>query len=209
MTIDILIHIALLIAAYLIGSFSSAFWLVKWFYKSDIRQLGSKNAGATNVFRVFGYKPAIPVFIVDVAKAFAAMQLIYFSNIENELINTVFFLALGIAAFVGHVFPVFSSFKGGKGVACFLGIVLAVDPLIAFFAVLVFVIVLLVSQTVSLSSLIASFAYAIIMFIKINDSNLPILIFSVIVPIVMVLTHIANIKRIFKGEEKRIFSYRK
>ncbi|HRW21089.1 MAG TPA: glycerol-3-phosphate 1-O-acyltransferase PlsY [Bacteroidales bacterium] len=209
MTIDILIHIALLIAAYLIGSFSSAFWLVKWFYKSDIRQLGSKNAGATNVFRVFGYKPAIPVFIVDVAKAFAAMQLVYFSNIENELINTVFFLALGIAAFVGHVFPVFSSFKGGKGVACFLGIVLAVDPLIAFFAVLVFVIVLLVSQTVSLSSLIASFAYAIIMFIKINDSNLPILIFSVIVPIVMVLTHIANIKRIFKGEEKRIFSYRK
>ncbi|HXK81811.1 MAG TPA: glycerol-3-phosphate 1-O-acyltransferase PlsY [Bacteroidales bacterium] len=209
MTIDILIHIALLIAAYLIGSFSSAFWLVKWFYKSDIRQLGSKNAGATNVFRVFGYKPAIPVFIVDVAKAFAAMQLVYFSNIENELINTVFFLALGIAAFVGHVFPVFSSFKGGKGVACFLGIVLAVDPLIAFFAVLVFVIVLLVSQTVSLSSLIASFAYPIIMFIKINDSNLPILIFSVIVPIVMVLTHIANIKRIFKGEEKRIFSYRK
>jgi acyl phosphate:glycerol-3-phosphate acyltransferase len=209
MITNIFINTALLILAYLIGSFSSAYWFVKWFRNSDIRKLGSKNAGATNVFRVFGYKLAIPVFIIDVVKAFAAMQLVYFSNIENELINTVFFLALGIAAFVGHVFPVFSSFKGGKGVACFLGIVLAVDPLIAFFAVLVFVIVLLVSQTVSVSSLIASFAYAIIMFIKINDSNLPILIFSAIVPIVMVLTHIANIKRIFKGEEKRIFSYRK
>lgn len=206
---DILIHLALLIAAFFIGSFSSAYWLIKWFYKSDIRQLGSKNAGATNVFRVFGYKPAIPVFIIDVAKAFAAMQLVYFSNIENEIINTMFFLALGIAAFVGHVFPVFSSFKGGKGVACFLGIVLAVDPLVAFFAVLVFVVVLLVSQTVSISSLIASFAYAIIMFIKFNDSNLPILIFSILVPIVMVLTHIANIKRIIKGEEKKIFTYRK
>ena len=152
MTIDILIHIALLIAAYLIGSFSSAFWLVKWFYKSDIRQLGSKNAGATNVFRVFGYKPAIPVFIVDVAKAFAAMQLIYFSNIENELINTVF-SCTWYSCFCQSCFPVFSSFKRGK-VACFR-YCSNFDPLIAFCRI-GFCYSIASLQTVSLSSLIAS-----------------------------------------------------
>jgi acyl phosphate:glycerol-3-phosphate acyltransferase len=209
MITNIFINTALLILAYLIGSFSSAYWFVKWFRKSDIRKLGSRNAGATNVFRVFGYKLAIPVFIIDVVKAFAAMQLVYFSKIDGDVVHTIYFLILGIAAFIGHVFPVFSNFKGGKGVACFLGVVIAVNPLVALFAVLVFILVLLISRTVSISSLSASFAYTGIMFIKFYDSNLPILIFSIIVPLIMVITHIENIKRIIRGEEKKIFSYRK
>ncbi|MCF0207731.1 MAG: glycerol-3-phosphate acyltransferase, partial [Bacteroidales bacterium] len=130
----IIIIICLAIAAYLMGSFSSALWFGKWFYKIDIREHGSKNAGSTNVLRVLGWKCAIPVFIVDILKSFIPtmffvmiLNSLALNGTPNELIvgtesYYLFQLLFGIAAIIGHILPIFSRFKGGKGVASMLGL---------------------------------------------------------------------------------------
>jgi len=110
------------IVSYLIGSFSSAVWFGKWFFGVDVREHGSKNAGATNTFRVLGYKAGIPVFIADILKSFLAVQLI--NLIPDIVLETEFYyqikLVFGISAVIGHIFPLYTGFRGGKGVASIL-----------------------------------------------------------------------------------------
>ena len=117
----------LIIAGYLLGSIPSAVWIGKWFYHTDVREHGSHNAGATNTLRVLGRRAALPVFVIDAAKGYAAVMLSHFTELEGD---ALFFLKIGLtaAAILGHIFPLFAGFKGGKGVATMAGCMLAIAP---------------------------------------------------------------------------------
>jgi glycerol-3-phosphate acyltransferase PlsY len=208
--LNILLYFILLLGAYLIGSFSSAYWYIKWLYGKDIRTLGSKNAGATNVLRTYGIKLAIPVFVTDAFKAYFATFLALFSNdIQGTPSHTLLIIGLGLAAITGHILPAFSNFKGGKGVACSLGLIFALDPMGALIALGIFILVLLLFRMVSLSSLTAAIGYAIMVTIEYYYDNLLLVIFCWTIPMVLIITHRSNIKRIIAGEEKKIFNYKK
>ncbi len=203
---------ACIIAAYLIGSFSTAYWFGKWFYKIDIRELGSKNAGATNIMRVLGYKAAIPVFITDVLKSAGATQLVYvviFFVPEIDYYSEtsyIFQIILGAGAVIGHIFPVFTNFAGGKGVASLLGIVLAMHPVGALIAIVIFTLTLFIFKIVSVGSLVAAISFPVLIYIMEGAERQTLLIFSIIACLLVIITHAKNIKRILKGEEKKIFS---
>jgi len=152
--------IALLIfTAYLLGSIPTSVWIGKSFYGIDVREFGSGNAGATNTFRVLGKKAGIPVLIIDILKGTAAVALAYLSGFEqqsDEFINLQ--LGLGIAALIGHIFPVFAGFRGGKGVATILGIVVCIVPVSCSLVLVVFLIVLFSTRMVSLASMLGGFS---------------------------------------------------
>ena len=201
-----MIIILLSIVSYLLGSFSSALWYGKWFFKTDVRNSGSKNAGATNTLRVLGYKAAIPVFLTDILKSFLSVQLVHFvPNIEigTESCYQIMIL-FGVCAVLGHIFPIYSNFKGGKGVASMLGMILAVCPLAAAIALVVFGISLAIFRIVSISSIIAAIAFPIIIYL-LGYESVTLIIFSVMACLLILLTHIKNIKRLAKGEEKKLF----
>jgi glycerol-3-phosphate acyltransferase PlsY len=153
------------IVAYSMGSFSSAVWIGKWFYNTDVRTHGSGNAGATNTFRVLGTKAGLIVMIIDVLKAWGAVML---ANVfadgrltDSQLID--YKIVLGALAVIGHVFPVFTGFKGGKGVASLVGVVLALySPYIMLFTLLWFALVFIITRYVSLSSITASLVFALL-----------------------------------------------
>jgi acyl phosphate:glycerol-3-phosphate acyltransferase len=194
------------VLSYLIGSFSSAVWFGKWFFGTDVREFGSKNAGATNTFRVLGYKAGIPVFIADVLKSFLAVNLIIF--IPEMIVESEFFyqtkLIFGVAAVLGHIFPLYTGFRGGKGVASMLGLVLALSPASAGLTFIVFIIVFLISHIVSVSSLSAALVFPLVVFLLTGGESLTLTIFSYVGSVLIVITHLKNIKRLLKGEEKRI-----
>jgi len=198
--------IAFSILSYLIGSFSSAVWYGKWFYKTDVRELGSKNAGATNVLRVLGYKAAIPVFITDALKSFISVQLVRLIpglEMGSETCYQIMIL-FGTCAVIGHIFPLYTRFKGGKGVASMLGMVLAIHPLAAGISLGIFIIVFLFSRIVSISSICAAIAFPVIMYILEKNNSMTLIIFSIAACLLIIITHIKNIKRLLKGEEKKI-----
>ena len=197
-------NILLLFAAYLLGSIPSAVWIGKYFYKIDVREYGSGNAGATNVFRVLGKKAGIPVLIMDILKGFVAVSFAYFSNYKSESNQFIDMqLVLGIASLVGHIFPVFASFRGGKGIATLLGIILAVHPYGALVAIAVFIIVLLISSYVSLASMIAAIVFPIVVIIVFNTQVPSLIIFSILIAIMVLITHQKNIERLIRREESK------
>ncbi len=194
------------IVSYLAGSFSSAVWYGKWFYKTDVREYGSKNAGATNTLRVLGIKAAIPVFITDILKSYLAVQLIWF--VPDVIVGSEQYyqikLLFGVGAVIGHIFPVFTGFKGGKGVASMLGLVLALHPAAAGLSLAVFALVFIFSKIVSISSISAALVFPIIVYILEKAEIVTLTIFSVVAAILIVITHLKNIKRLLKGEEKKM-----
>ena len=156
-------NILIALCAYLLGSIPSAVWMGKLAQGVDVRDHGSKNAGATNTMRVLGVKTGIPVLLVDVFKGFAAVKLALLSGSfeagTNAFVN--FQLVLGAMAVLGHVFPVFAGFRGGKGVATIVGILLALSWQATLIAIAVFFITLLISKYVSLSSLMMGLSFPI------------------------------------------------
>src|SRR3954465_10732964 len=158
--------ILVLILAYLCGSIPTAVWIGLAFYDIDVREYGSGNAGATNTFRVLGKKAGIPVMLLDILKGWTATNLAYFIGVSttgpsNSIAYTNYALALGIAAVMGHLFPIFAGFRGGKGVATLFGMILAIHFHAALLCVIVFILVLLITRYVSLSSIVAGFTYLI------------------------------------------------
>src|SRR5882757_3697047 len=153
-------ELILIIIAYLIGSIPTALIISKEFFGIDIRDYGSGNMGATNTFRVLGSKYGTMVMAMDIAKGIAAVSLFNFISYyhHNGLERTNFMIGLGLAAVIGHIFPVFAGFKGGKGVATLFGMLLAVQPVIAISCVGVFLLVLFLTRYVSLSSILAALA---------------------------------------------------
>jgi glycerol-3-phosphate acyltransferase PlsY len=198
------------LVSYLIGSFSSAVWIGKWFFGIDVREHGSKNAGATNTFRVLGYKAGIPVFILDVLKSFISVNFIIFIP-EIITYSEIYYgikILFGICAVTGHIFPIYTRFKGGKGVASMLGLVIALQPTAAGITFAVFSFVFLITRIVSLSSISAAIAFPIIIYLLEKNDSLTLTIFSLIATVIIIFTHKLNIKRLIAGEEKKI-SFRK
>ncbi len=200
-----------LILAYLLGSIPTAVWIGRLFYNKDVREFGSGNAGATNTFRVLGKSAGIPVLVIDVLKGSISILLVgLISDIptnSDAFINLQ--LAFGISAFIGHLFPVFAEFRGGKGVATMLGIVLALNFPSALLAILVFLVVFILSGYVSLSSISAALSFPIFVLAILKTDYPTMVIFSLMVSILMLITHQKNIERLLKKEESKMFLFKK
>ncbi|MDA9325315.1 glycerol-3-phosphate 1-O-acyltransferase PlsY [Flavobacteriales bacterium] len=199
-------YIFLIILSYLTGAFPSAVLIGKIFFKTDVREFGSGNAGATNTFRVLGKKAGIPVLILDIFKGWLAVNYIFFiSSLSNNL-DLVFEqqLVFGIAAVIGHLFPIYTGFRGGKGIATLLGLLVGIQPDAALLSSLVFIIVFFISRYVSLSSIFAAIAFPIIIYFLSDSTDVSLIIFSIFVPLLALITHQKNIERLLKGEEVKV-----
>jgi len=192
--------------AYLTGAFPSAVWVGKTFYKIDVREFGSGNAGATNTFRVLGKKAGIPVLIMDIFKGWLSVNYISFLTNIPESAEAVFEikLAFGIAAVIGHLFPIYTGFRGGKGIATLLGLLIGLHAVAALYSILVFVIVFIISKYVSLGSIIASIAFPILVILILGSTNVSLNLFAFFVPILSLITHQKNIERLLRGEETKV-----
>ena len=204
--------ISLVISAYLLGSIPTAVWVGKGFYGIDVRDHGSGNAGATNTIRVLGWKAGLPVMIVDVLKGFAAVTLIRFVQSlapgTDQFVN--FQLILGGAAVIGHIFPVFARFRGGKGVATLFGMVLSISPFPTLVCAGVFFLALFLTKYVSLSSILAGFTFPIAVIVIFHTPVPSMVVFSIAVSLLLVITHQKNIGRLLRKEEsKATFLFRK
>lgn len=205
-----MIYVVLVVFAYLLGSIPISVWIGKWFYGIDVREHGSGNAGATNTLRVLGWKAGIPVFLIDIAKGFAAVSLIVFTDFAPQTDSRIIFqLALGFSALLGHVLPVFAKFRGGKGVATLLGVVLALSPVPALLAFGIFVVVLIISKYVSLGSMIAAIGYAL-MIAFLFHSPMSLKIAAILMALAVIITHRKNIQRLLnRTENKATFLFKK
>lgn len=207
---SIVIKCFLPLIAYLAGSISAAIFVSKRFYKIDIREYGSKNAGATNVLRVLGTKAALPVFAFDLFKGVIAVILVRLTDLIHETNPYVSYqILLGICVVAGHIFPVFENFKGGKGVATTAGVVLAMHPYAMLIVLGIFGLCLLFTRYVSLSSIVAAVSFPIIVIILFGEffneyETLTMKIFSIIAALVIIFTHRNNVKRLLNKTENKI-----
>jgi glycerol-3-phosphate acyltransferase PlsY len=197
--------IVLLILAYLTGSIPFSLWAGKIFFRIDIREHGSGNAGATNAMRVLGLKIGFPVLLLDILKGWAAVKfaLIYetFTPSDNLIVNLS--IALGVLAVLGHIFPLYAKFKGGKGVATIFGVLLALHPLATSCAAGIFLISLFITRYVSLSSILAGLSFPIWIIFVFRTGFLSLEIFSAIVAVLIIITHHKNIHRLLGGKENK------
>ena len=200
------------VIAYLIGSIPTAFWVGKYFHGIDIREHGSKNAGATNTFRVLGKKSGWFVLMVDILKGVAAATLPYwfqsqFIGFKDELL--IMQLSASFSAVFGHVFPIFAGFRGGKGVATSLGIVIGLNPLAAAICLGVFLVVFVISKYVSLGAITAAFVFPFVSYFIIKNDIRIMIIFSIVLSFLVIIAHRKNISRLLKGEENKMNLLRK
>ncbi len=198
------------IIAYVIGSIPSSVWIGKSYFGKDVRDYGSGNAGATNTFRVLGTQAGIVVLLLDVLKGVTAASLILYipsvSHGTDQYVNIQ--LLFGILAVVGHIFPVFENFNGGKGIATLFGMLIGIHYLLAVACVALFVVVLLLTRYVSLSSILATISFPIFT-IYIFHRDEPLLIaFGVAAALMVVITHKKNIVRLLNGEESKAKLFR-
>jgi glycerol-3-phosphate acyltransferase PlsY len=205
-------ELLLILFAYLVGSVPTAVWVSRRFFGIDIRDYGSGNAGATNTYRVLGAKWGTLVMIVDMLKGIAAtcLYLLLPHYVHDEWDRTNLMVGLGLAAVVGHIFPLWAGFRGGKGVATLFGMIVAIQPLVAVCCVGVFMLVLYLTRFVSLSSILAGISFAVFILFIFNDDVTLYRVFSVAVALMVILTHQKNINRIINGTESKvpIFKYR-
>ena len=199
-----LINIPVIIGAYLVGSIPASVWIGKAFYNTDVREHGSGNAGATNTFRVLGTKPGLIVFVIDLMKGFLAVNLATLNpNLTNPESFMTLQLILGVAAILGHIFPLYVGFKGGKGVATLFGVILGISFIPTLIMAGVFFLVLFLTRYVSLSSMIAGISFPILTLLIFNYDALPLIIFSIAIPVVILFTHQKNIERLLNNTESK------
>ena len=201
----------IMVLAYMLGSLPSAVWAGKWLRGIDIRDHGSGNAGATNAMRVLGPGLGLTVLVIDALKGVAAVSLARI--LPDGTLSPAWFvmlqLLLGALAILGHVFPVFASFKGGKGIATLVGIIFVLYPEAFLICLLVFLAVFLTTRYVSLGSLSAAIALPVVVIWIKDVSLLPKVVFAISVALFVPITHKNNIKRLLKGKENRISFRRK
>lgn len=198
--------IAAMIIAYACGSIPTSVWWGKAFYGMDVRDHGSRNAGATNTFRVLGPKAGIPVLAIDILKGFVPVRILpNLSGLQPDTAPWMWLrVALVLAAVLGHLYPVFAGFRGGKGVATSLGGVLAVHPGAAAICVAVFALVFWLSRYVSLSSLLAAVAFPLAVGLIYREASPVKVGFAIVLCLMVVYTHRENIGRLIRGEENRL-----
>ena len=207
---------AILILSYLVGSIPGSLLVGQLIYKVDLRKHGSGNPGATNAYRILGWKAGLLATVIDMGKGFVAAQFISMLRLDvlpaflsgpNEWL--ILALIAGVAAVMGHMFPVFANFKGGKGVNTTAGILLAVTPLNMLITILAFCLVLWVTRFVSLSSMIAATTYPVSLILQkyvFGDAELEVslIIFGVVLSLAIIGAHHSNIRRLIAGNENRI-----
>ena len=192
----------LVLAAYLIGSMPWSVWIGRLFYGVDVRDYGSGNAGATNTMRVLGTKPGLAVLILDALKGFMAVKLAvlfpaYAGDIELMVI-------LGVCSVVGHIFPVFANFKGGKGIATLLGMIIAIHTGAALIAIATFMVFFLSFRIVSLSSILAALSFPVWLIFRYHEHSKILVLFAFAMVFLVLITHQKNIERLLNGKERRI-----
>lgn len=212
--------LAILVLSYLVGSIPGSVWIGQLLYGTDIRRHGSGNAGATNAFRVLGWKAGVLATVVDLGKGLLAAGVIASirldalpSGISVWQVETVVRLVAGIAAVVGHMFPVWAGFRGGKGVNTSAGVLFALTPITMWITLAVFIVVLFSSRYVSLASLSAAIAFPSAIAIRlyvfgIETLDPSLLIFGIVLATAIIVAHRANIRRLMAGTESRIRSFR-
>ena len=202
----------MVVIAYLLGSIPSAVWIGKKYYGIDIRNYGSKNAGTTNILRVLGARAAIPVFVIDFFKGFVAVAVMGIMRYD-EHVDISWLIGLKIiavfAAVLGHIFPIFAGFRGGKGVATLVGAVTGIYPTIILLCFAVWLLVLMVSHYVSLASMIAGCSFPVfVMLSRRASQSTAFIIFSFVTAALLIFTHRKNIDRLRKGTENKTYIWR-
>lgn len=201
--------ILVILLAYLFGSIPTAVLVSKSYHGIDVREHGSKNAGATNVFRVLGKRSGTLVLIIDILKGFTAANLILLFPGINTLDDIYLSkILLGIAAVIGHLYPVFAGFRGGKGIATLLGMVIALNPVLALSVVAVFLIVQMITHMVSAGSICAAASFSIFAWSIYGYKEPSLLIFGLVATLLVLFTHRGNIIRILNGTEKKIYLFK-
>jgi glycerol-3-phosphate acyltransferase PlsY len=202
---QIFIRILLVLLAYLIGSIPTSVWVGKRFFRKDVREHGSGNAGATNTIRVLGWKAGIPVLVFDLFKGWLVVQLAYLTNfyIPKSDDFVTYQLILGGAAILGHIFPIYVGFRGGKGVATLFGIILALYPVPTLICIGIFLIIVLLTKYVSLGSITAGFAFPFVVILVFHTTTPSMIFFSLIVAVLLLFTHQKNIERLLRNEESK------
>ncbi|MDI9875924.1 MULTISPECIES: glycerol-3-phosphate 1-O-acyltransferase PlsY [Bacteroidota] len=201
------------VLAYLLGSIPTAIWYGEAYFGIDVRKHGSGNAGATNTFRVLGKRAGTVVLLIDAIKGWIstslALMLYYGHMVEWNECQTLK-LIFGFAAVVGHIFPVFSNFKGGKGVATLLGMVMSVHPEAALVCMVIFFVVFMSFHYVSLGAIIASLAFPVLLLLRtFGKENESVIVFGFMLFGMIVITHRKNIVRLMRGQESRIYLRKK
>jgi len=201
----VLITAAVILVAYMLGSIPSAVWIGCAFYGTDVREHGSRNAGATNTLRVLGRRAAIVVFSIDFLKGLAAVMLYHFvkTDMSEIALSNLKIILIG-AAVTGHIFPVFASFRGGKGVATTAGAVMGIFPAAVLICLGIFLIIFITTQYVTLGSVVAGVSFPLLDIIVFHERSGPLMAFSVLVAMLFIFMHRKNIKRLLKGEESKI-----
>jgi glycerol-3-phosphate acyltransferase PlsY len=193
------------VISYLIGSMPTALWVGKAFFGVDIREHGSGNSGATNTFRVLGKKAGTAVLLIDVIKGLTAASLVRYLDFVD--IGTVRFVNLqllfGLSSVLGHIFPIYANFKGGKGIATLLGMVIGIHYLSALVCMSLFIAILFSTRYVSLSSILAAVAFPLIAILIYKNEEPFFIAFGIAAAIMVVLTHQKNIVRLVAGNENK------
>ena len=202
---EILFIILLAIIAYLLGSMPSSIWAGKAYFGIDVREHGSGNAGATNTFRVLGKQVGIIVLFLDIVKGVTAASLVHYLPFVQP--GTDWFINLqllfGLMAVVGHIFPIFEDFRGGKGIATLFGMLIGIHYMLALSIMALFVVVLLLTKYVSLSSILAAVSFPILTIFVFKRDEPLFIAFGVAAAVMVVLTHKKNISRLLNGEESK------
>jgi len=200
----------LIVLSYLLGSIPTSVWVGKAFYKIDIREHGSGNAGTTNTFRILGQKAGIVVFIVDVIKGVipVLLPLLFEKQLPEWGDLMLYRIFCGVFAVVGHIYPVFAGFRGGKGVATSLGLGVGLAPLIASICFVNFLLVLIISKYVSLSSVSSGILFALLVWL-VFDNEISFRIFALAAALMLIITHVKNLKRLIDGSERKTYLLRK
>ena len=202
-----MVFIIVIFIGYMLGSIPSAVWVGKFFHGIDIREHGSKNAGATNTFRVFGNKSGTIVLAMDILKGYAAASIpLLLSHMYIGFKDEVLILQLtaSFCAIMGHVFPVLAKFKGGKGVASTLGIIIAINPETAFICLGCFVVVFIVWKYVSLGAIVASVLFPFVSYFFMLEDARIMIIFSIMISLIVLFSHRKNMQRLLRGEENKM-----
>jgi glycerol-3-phosphate acyltransferase PlsY len=191
---------------YLLGSIPTAVWVGKKYYDVDVREHGSKNAGATNTFRVLGKKAGKLVLLIDIMKGLIAtlLPLIFLNDKLGSDILINIQLLTSMACVLGHVFPIFANFDGGKGVATSLGVIIGLHPPAALLALLGFLIVYILSAFVSLGAITAAIIFPLLLVFTFETESVNLLIFSGFLSLAVLVAHRKNIKRLIRGEESKM-----
>ena len=185
------------LVAYLLGSIPSGLWIGQYFFQKDIRQFGSGNLGSTNAFRVLGKKAGSVVLFCDVFKGFLAM-ILAMTVFKQESLSPLWIASFAV---IGHTFPLFASFKGGKAVATFAGMILAYQPLLLLYGLLIFLALLAITRMVSLTAMVTITA-GVLLSLLFNDWTLTAFAFAI--DIFIIYRHRSNIQRILNGTENKV-----